>query len=194
MCNFPPPPQFFNDDNPADSQLLPPSKTNDSPWLIYQATTPTSSNHALCPIANKSRESEQARTAREDAKYNALPETAQIDIADGDVTFCQKFKYLGSRISYNLRNDDNIAARLSTANKSMGALKEIWQNPHLNTYSKYLLFRAIPVNLLLWGCETWSLQQAHLCRLEVFLHCSICCILHISILDVKDKHIHNKKI
>jgi hypothetical protein len=76
----------------------------------------------------------------------------------------------------------------------MGALKEIWPNPHLDTYSKYLLFRAIPVNLPLWGCETWSLQQALLCCLKVFLHRSIRPILHIFILDVKDKHIHNKKI
>jgi len=35
----------------------------------------------------------------------------------------------------------------------MGALKEIWINPNLNTYNKYLVFRAIPMNLLLWGWE-----------------------------------------
>ncbi len=35
-------------------------------------------------------------------------------------------------------------------NQSMGALKEVWRNPHLDTYSKYLLFRAIPMNLILW--------------------------------------------
>jgi len=52
----------------------------------------------------------------------------------------------------------------------MGALKEVWRNQHLDIYSKYLLFRAIPMNLLLWGCETWSLQQSLLNNLEVFLH------------------------
>ncbi len=76
----------------------------------------------------------------------------------------------------------------------MGALKEVWHNPYLDTYSKYLLFRAIPMNLLLWGCENWSLQQDLLQRLEIFLHCSIRQILHISIVQVQEDHIRNEKI
>jgi hypothetical protein len=95
-------------------------------------------------------ESEQDRTAREDAKYDTLPETAQNDVVDGYVTFTCKFKYLGSRISFNLCDDDNINDRLAAALQSMGALKEVWHNPCLNTYSKYLLFHAIPINPLLW--------------------------------------------
>jgi len=54
-----------------------------------------------------------------------------------------------------------------------GCTQEIWSDPNLNTHNKYLLFRAIPMNLLLWGCETWSLQQSLLDKLEVFLHKSI---------------------
>jgi hypothetical protein len=113
---------------------------------------------------------------------------------DGYVTFCHKFKYLGSRISYNLRDDNNIEAQLAAANQSMGTLKEVWRNPHFDTYSKYLLFRAIPMNLLLWGCKNWSLQQAVLRKLEVFLHRSIRQILHISMVQVQECHIRNKKI
>ncbi len=102
---------------------------------------------------------EAAHQRRIDTKYDALPATQQIEVADGYVTFCHTFKYLGSRISYNLQDDADIEARLAAANQSMGALKEVWRNPHLDTYRKYLLFRAIPVNLLLWGCENWSLRQ-----------------------------------
>jgi hypothetical protein len=54
---------------------------------------------------------ESARQRREDAKYDAaLPETEQFDIADGYVTFCRMFKYLGARISYNLQDDADIEA------------------------------------------------------------------------------------
>ncbi len=52
----------------------------------------------------------------------------------------------------------------------MGALQELWRNPYLNMYNKYLLFRAIPMNLLLWGTETWSLQKLQLDKFGVFLH------------------------
>ena len=84
--------------------------------------------------------------------YDKLDETKGIYVEDGYVTFTQLFRYRGSVISYNLRNDEDITARVAAATASMGVLKEIWQNHHLKIYSKYLLFLAIPMNLLLWGC------------------------------------------
>ncbi len=74
----------------------------------------------------------------------------------------------------------------------MGDLKSIWDSPHLEIGSKYLLFRAIPMNLLLWGCETWSLRKSLLDKLEVFLHRNICRILRVSMFKVKEEHIQNK--
>jgi hypothetical protein len=76
----------------------------------------------------------------------------------------------------------------------MGALKEIWNNPYLDTYNKYLLFRAIPMNLLFWGCETWSLPQSLLDKLEVFLHKSIRRILKISMFRVINKKLRNEQV
>jgi hypothetical protein len=89
------------------------------------------------------------QTEREHAMYDRLNETQDLPIADGFVSFTRTFRYLGSLISYNLCNDDDITSRLAAANASMGALKEVWRNPHLDVYNKYLLFRAIPINLLL---------------------------------------------
>jgi hypothetical protein len=76
----------------------------------------------------------------------------------------------------------------------MGALKEVWHNPHLDTYSKYLLFCTIPMNLFLWGCENRLLRQDLLQRLEVFLYQSIRRVLHISIVQVQEDYIRNEKI
>jgi hypothetical protein len=50
------------------------------------------------------------------------------------------------------------------------------------------------MNLLLQGCKNWSLRQTLLRKLEVFLHCSIRQILHISIVQVRERHICNEKI
>ena len=91
--------------------------------------------------------------------YDDLPETQPIQVADGFVTFTKHFKYLGSYISYNLRDDYDIQNRVLNASKAMGALKNFWDNPHVDLYSKFLIFRAIPLNLLLWGCETWSMRK-----------------------------------
>jgi hypothetical protein len=102
--------------------------------------------------------------------YDKLDETKDVQVMDGFVSFTRTFRYLGSLISYSLRDDDDVTARIAAANAAMGALKEVWHNPHLDVYNKYLLFRAIPMNLLLWGCKTWSLRQSLLDKLEVFLH------------------------
>ncbi len=77
---------------------------------------------------------------------------------------------------------------------SMGGLKEILRNPHFIIYNKYLLFQAIPMNLLLWGTETWSLCKSQLDQLEVFLHRSIRWILQISISKVQEDRIRNKRV
>jgi hypothetical protein len=76
----------------------------------------------------------------------------------------------------------------------MGALKNAWNSPHLDIWSKYFLFWAIPMNLLLWGCKTWSMQKALSNKLEVFLHCNNWCILRLSMFHVKEKRLHNKHV
>jgi hypothetical protein len=90
--------------------------------------------------------------------------------------------------------DDDITTRIATVNASMGALKEVWRNPPLNVYNKYLLFRAIPMNLLLWGAETWLLWKSQLDKLEVFLHCSIWRTLQISMTKVQEQWLRNDKV
>ena len=97
----------------------------------------------------KSEEPNYDNIKRDHYIYDKLDETQDFKVADGIVSFTRKFRYLGSLISYNLRDDEDIKARIAAANASMGALKEIWSDPNLNTHNKYLLFRAIPMNLLL---------------------------------------------
>jgi hypothetical protein len=96
----------------------------------------------------------QGQRERDNISYDALPETANFPVYDGDVSFTRTFRYIGSLINYNysLCDDDDITARIASATAAMGALKEVWRNPHLlDAYSKFLHFRAIPMNLLLWG-------------------------------------------
>ena len=106
----------------------------------YNTTTTLCHSKTKKTKKEKKETQESARQRRKDTKYDALPKTEQFDITDGYVTFCQTFKYLGSHISYNLQDDADIEARLAASNQSMDALKKVWRNPFLDTYSKYLLF------------------------------------------------------
>ncbi|EJK50713.1 hypothetical protein THAOC_30243, partial [Thalassiosira oceanica] len=88
----------------------------------------------------------------EKIRYFSLDQTQPIAVKDGFVTFTMHFKYLGSFISYNLRDDFDIDLRIKKAGMAMGALKHFFNNEHVDTYTKHLIFKAIPLNLLLWGC------------------------------------------
>ncbi|EJK66192.1 hypothetical protein THAOC_12902, partial [Thalassiosira oceanica] len=87
----------------------------------------------------------------EKIRYFSLDQTQPIAVKDGFVTFTMHFKYLGSFISYNLRDDFDIDTRIKKASMAMGALKHFFNNEHVDTYTKHLIFKAIPLNLLLWG-------------------------------------------
>ena len=91
-------------------------------------------------------------------------------MADGNVTFCSRFKYLGSWLSFLLRENHEVAKRIASVDASMGVMASFWDDDHVNLYSEYLMFREIPCSLLLQGCETWAIRQTLLDALEVFLH------------------------
>ena len=50
------------------------------------------------------------------------------------------------------------------------------------------------MNILLWGCETWSVRKALANKIEVFLHRSIRRIRYVSITRVKEERIRNEHV
>ena len=108
--------------------------------------------------------------------------------------FTKHFLYLGYFKSYNLKDDYDISKRISKAFQNMGMLKYVWEDPHIDLYSKYLFFVAMPLNLLLWGCESWALKKTSYNDLNVFLHQSIRRIIGISMMQVTDKRMSIEKL
>jgi hypothetical protein len=106
-------------------------------------------DNALTDDEHCDKQKAQSCHDQEEELYNALEETQPIAVADGSVTICQHFKYLGSFVSFNLCDDYDIKKQVTAATQSMGALKNVWNSPHLDIWSKYLFFHTIPMNLLL---------------------------------------------
>ena len=73
----------------------------------------------------------------------------------------------------------------------MGALRNFLRNDHVDINSKYVIFLAIPVNILLRGCKIWALPETLLDSVEVFLTLSILSILGITMRQVKEISITN---
>ena len=85
------------------------------------------------------------------------PETQVLDISTEEhIPFASSFCYLDSEIDFLLDDTSEIRIRINKVNKAMGVLKFIWNAKHVSLDSKIKLFFAIPVNLALWNCETWT--------------------------------------
>lgn len=126
--------------------------------------------------------------------YDNSPKTARILIEDiGFLDFMRDFKYLRSMIHFDLRDNFDIGKRISKASHMMGAIKNIWDDVYINMYTKYLFFLAIPVNLLMWGCETWALKAESIKRLDFFIHRAARQILKISMAQVQEERIRNSE-
>jgi len=120
--------------------------------------------------------------------------TSQIAVADGYITFTNNFKYLGTTIAADLREDTEIKLRISKAAQSMGALREFFKNEHVNLRTKHLIYLAIPVNILLWGCESWGCAKSHMKKVAAFHHKSIRSILGINMHQVQEDRIKNEQV
>ena len=88
----------------------------------------------------------------------------------------------------------DIMKRIASANASMGAMSKVWDDDNVDMYSKYLLFKSIACNLLLWGCESWALKKSLLASLKVFLQRGIRRISKIRMSEVTEQHITNTSI
>ncbi len=89
-------------------------------------------------LTNDERQDEPKMRAwrdQEELIYDTLEETKPIIIGDGFVSFCRHFKYLGSFVSFSPCDDYDIEQCVTAATQSMGALKNVWNSPHLNIWS-----------------------------------------------------------
>ena len=76
----------------------------------------------------------------------------------------------------------------------MGALNFIWDTKEVKLDDKIKLILAILVNFTLWNREIWSGNKVDLQVLDTFIYKSIRRVLHIRMLQVKDKRIINDDI
>lgn len=79
--------------------------------------------------------------------------------------------------------------RIAEANKSFGPMKSFFERPEVNIYYKYMIFVAIQMNLLLWGCESWALHRDLLNKLERVVNQKVRKILNINLWHVKGQRI-----
>ena len=73
----------------------------------------------------------------------------------------------------------------------MGALKILWDSELVDISAKGQIYLVIPIDLLLWGCQTWALTKVLTKKLEAFHMRCLRRILKIRWDDVRKLKIQN---
>jgi hypothetical protein len=101
---------------------------------------------------------------------------------------------LGVNTTPDLSDNNEIKKRIQKATSQLGALKNLFREKSINTTTKHKVFMAIPMSTVLWGSESWSLNEYNKRILRAFQHKSIRWILNISIYEVEEMKITNKSL
>ena len=119
-------------------------------------------------------------------------DTSTVEVGTGYITYTKTFKYLGSIISYDLSDTPDIENRIIQARKALNTfMPHVFRNSHLSLRVKKLLYLAIPINLVLWGCESWALKHTDMKKIQVFHSSAIRRILNINMVEVQNEHLSN---
>jgi len=101
-----------------------------------------------------------------------------FDVGNGRfISFCSVFQYLGTLISDDLKDDIDVQARIRKARAGFAMMKPILLNRRLSLKLRVQLYLQIPLNIALWGCDSWALKEDHLRQLRRFHHDSIRALL-----------------
>jgi hypothetical protein len=103
----------------------------------------------------------------------------RIPVSDGYITMNDKFKYLGSWVKDDLRDDHEVSVQIAKATAQMVMLRKYFNCPYVELGMKYRTYLAIPLKTVLRGCESWAVFEGIKRRLSVFHHRSVRKILEI---------------
>ena len=119
----------------------------------------------------KSRQLNQfaARTGlRINKKNTQILRINRILIDDQELKEVDKYNYLGANVSKQGGGGDDIVNRICKARVSFMKLKQIWSSNIYTLRSKLRLFKTLVKPVLLYGSETWKINEGDNRKLDTF--------------------------
>ncbi|GFS22584.1 endonuclease-reverse transcriptase [Elysia marginata] len=94
--------------------------------------------------------------------------TSKCDIFINDAILKQqdKFKYLGTIITSDGRNNNEIAARIAQAKTNFQKMRAVLTNKHISIQTRKRVLRCYIEPILLYGCEAWTISKQIEAKLE----------------------------
>jgi len=95
----------------------------------------------------------------------------------------------------DLTKDAEIEIRIKEAWTQMGMLHHLYKSKDVDRrVLKYLIYLTAPLNTLLWGAESWNLNETNWNKLATFHHSGIRYILNIKWEQMREHKLSNKKV
>ena len=132
-------------------------------------------------------------------KYGFQSNSADFDLicdSGGFIAFANKFCYLGTIISSDLRDRPDIDRRINQASKTFGSIRSsvFCNEKQLSPIIRRRLFMAIVMHLLLWGCETWALLSEDRNRFMVCFNKWVRAMTGTRWSEIREKRLTNKQL
>ena len=97
-----------------------------------------------------------------------LPPLASISVRGQQVEDVNQFCYLGSTLDSSGRCKPDVLRRIGIASSSMNSLSRVWSQHGLSSSTKFKVYQACIISVLLYGSETWTLLSSDAARLQAF--------------------------
>ena len=94
--------------------------------------------------------------------------TIRLRINNDEIEQVDNFVYLGSLINWDGRQDKEIRRRIAIAYNNMRKLRKLITNKKISMTSRKRIVKCYIWSTLLYGCETWNINNQTRMRLEAF--------------------------
>ena len=97
------------------------------------------------------------------------PDAPTFSISGNQLKNSENFTYLGSNLSFSGDLTNEIQRRINLASSAFGRLcKRVFGNQNLTIHTKIVVYNAVVISTILYGCKTWVPYRCHIRLLESF--------------------------
>jgi hypothetical protein len=113
-------------------------------------------------------------------RANVTTTTEKLSIDGKEIDQVDFFTYLGSIMT----GGEDVRLQIRRANGAFIQLYPIWKSKIISKKNYISIFNTNIKSVLLYACETWKVIQQISKRMQVFMNCSLHCILNLQWPDI----------
>ena len=108
-------------------------------------------------------------TTKTEILSTSSPDAPTFSISGNQLKNSENFTYLGSNLSFSGDLTNEIQRRINLASSAFGHLsKRVFGNQNLMIHTKIVVYNAVVISTIIYGCETWAPCRCHIRLLEYF--------------------------